>query len=208
MGWISAKVVIVGLLHSAGCARPQVLRLVVPPMACPDQELVVSWEVKGRAALRAARGEKDWDEGEVPSRGQRTLAISQTTTFTLKALDARPEEKNAYRTARTQVPQLYENRAAPASCDEAGKCLGSFVLPETDGMRVVKLSDPTLVVRGQAQPVTICISSPAAQRTCVEPGSSAPLDTPAAGTWTLEASLPAPSPTPPQLRIHLDLNCR
>jgi hypothetical protein len=106
------------------------------------------------------------------------------------------------------VPQLYENRAAPASCDETGKCLGSFVLPETNGMRVVKLSDPTLVVRGQAQPVAICVGSPSAQRTCVEPGSSVPLDTPAAGTWALEASLPAPTPTPPQLRIHLDLNCR
>jgi len=207
MGWNSTHVVILGLLFSAGCTRPQVLSLVVPAMACPDHEVVVSWQVKGRAALRASRGERDWDEGEVPSRGQRTLAVSQTTTFTLKALDARPEKKDAYRTARTQVPQLYENRAAPATCDETGKCLGSFVLPETSGMRVVKLSDPSLVVRGQAQPVTICINPPAAPRTCVEPGSSTPLDAPAAGTWTLEASLPAASPTPPQLRIHMDLTC-
>ena len=135
------------------------------------------------------------------------MAVSQTTSFTLTALDARPEQKSAYRTAQTRVPQLYENRAAPASCDGAGKCVGTFVLPETSGLRVVKLSDPTLVVRGQVQPMVICINSPAAQRICVEPGSSAPLDTPAAGTWTLEATLPAPTPTPPQLRIHLDLNC-
>ncbi|HKO89992.1 MAG TPA: hypothetical protein VJU61_02505 [Polyangiaceae bacterium] len=208
MGWWSANVVSLGLLLCAGCTRPQVVSLVAPTMACPNQDVVVSWEVEGAAALRAERAERDWDEGEVPSQGRRTLAISQTTTFTLKALDARPEHKNAYRTARTQVPQLYENRAALATCDGDGKCQGSFVLPETTGMRVIKVSDPTLLVRGQAQPVVMCVNSPAAQRTCVEPGASAALDTPAAGTWTLEASLPAPSPTPPQLRIHLDLNCQ
>ena len=81
------------------------------------------------------------------------------------------------------------------------------MLPDTSGMRVVKLSDPTLVVRGQAQPVTMCISSPAATRVCVEPGQSPPLDTPAAGTWTLEAMLSSRPATPPQLRIHLDLSC-
>jgi len=207
MGWSSTNVVILGLFFGAGCVRPQVLELIVPAMACPDREVVVSWKVEGRAALRASRGERDWDEGEVPARGQRKLAVSQTTSFTLIALDARPEQKSAYRTAQTRVPQLYENRAAPASCDPAGKCVGSFVVPETGGLRVLALSDPTLVVRGQAQPTAICISSPAAQRTCVEPGSKASLDTPAAGTWTLEASLPAPPPTPPQLRIHLDLSC-
>jgi hypothetical protein len=36
-------------------SAPKVLSLVLPPMACPDHEVMVSWEVKGRAALRASR---------------------------------------------------------------------------------------------------------------------------------------------------------
>ena len=210
-----------GLSCLWGCVQAQVISLAVPPLACPDQRISIEWEAIGRASLRSARAKNDWQETEVPSRGRLQLMAVQTTTFTLRALDAKASRKRAYRSATLQVPLTEQDRAVRASCDEDGRCRGSFVLPEVSMMKVVKLSEPTLVVGGRAQAVALCVTAPPGRQSCLEPSSSAAIDIPATGTWTLEATLPQeptpqeptpqePTPqeqAPPQLRIHLALRC-
>jgi hypothetical protein len=201
-----------GLSCLWGCVQSQVVSLAVPPLACPDQRISIEWEAIGRASLRAARAKNDWQEMEVPSRGRLQLMAVQTTMFTLRALDAKASRKSAYRSATLQVPLTEQDRAVRASCDEDGRCRGSFVLPEVSMMKVVKLSEPTLVVGGQAQALALCVTPPPGGQSCLEPAASTAIDTPATGTWTLEARLPPeqmpPEQTPPpQLRIHLGLRC-
>lgn len=167
----------------------------------------MAWQVRGAASLRAERGPQSWDEGAVPSEGQRKLMATETTTFTLRALDANPAQKDAYSVRPLAVPRLDDDRVAPADCS-GSKCSGSFELSAVPGLRVSRLSAPSIVAAGQFQAATVCVTPPSAARTCVAPGSDAAIDVLAAGPWKLEAELPPNLTVPPQLHIHLDFRCR
>jgi hypothetical protein len=193
-------------LTALGCTRPQVVSLEAPDTACPGQHVEVQWKVDGRASLRVARAEGDWDEGEVPSTGRRALMTDRPTTLTLTALEARPEMKNAWRSRTIDVPRLADDRAALATCDASGHCEGSFELPPVEHLRVVGLSGPTYRQGVVVQPTRICVTAPGAPPACVAPGESVPLAVSAGGKWTLQADLP-PNTIPPELRIRLDLRC-
>jgi hypothetical protein len=191
-------------LALAGCARPQVIAFAVPPLTCPGGEAVVTWAVEGRASLRVTRADDTWDEGEVFSKGQRRVVTREATRFLLTALDARPEEKNAYAMATLDVPD--GEREAPAEC-QGSQCRASFEIGPVAGLRVLELSRPTLIVGGQERPARVCATSPAGQRSCVDPEGSLRVDTPAPGPWLLEADSSDGDSVPPRIHLHLAFSC-
>jgi hypothetical protein len=191
-------------LGLACCARPQVIAFSVPPLTCPGGEVVVAWAVEGRASLRATRADDSWDEGEVPSRGQRRVVTREATRFLLTALDARPEEKSAYAMGTLDLPD--GEREVPAEC-EGTHCRGTFEIGPADGLRVLELSKPTLIVSGVERSTRVCATSPAGLRSCVDAEQSLRVDTPAPGQWVLEAESNESDPVPPRLHLHFAFSC-
>jgi hypothetical protein len=206
---------LIALLPSACGPHAQVNSFnALPQDVCPGQGSVVSWDVRGRASLRAERGTSDWDEGAVPSRGSRTVVPAVTTTFTITAVDANPANGSAYAAKLVRIPRPAENKAVTSVCDAASrKCKGSFALDNGAGpMRALTLSSPTRVRSGKAEPATICVTHEGLPtETCVPAGGTVAIgaSVPAHGAWTLESDLGSDDALepPPQLRIHFDFGC-
>ena len=83
----------------SGCPHPRVVAFAVdPPFVCPGGSAHVHWDVVGRASLRVQHGPNDWDDGLVPSTGDRLVAASSKTTVVLSALDADPNVEGGPKT--------------------------------------------------------------------------------------------------------------
>jgi hypothetical protein len=172
--------------------------------------VVVAWEVRGRAALRATPPPANWSDQPIASKGELKVPVATETTFTLSALDANPANGASTGSQRVQVNPKDNDRAVSASCDATTRqCKGTLQLSSNGSVQVSKLSNPTFVQSGKRQPRTVCVTSPAGQRTCVAPGQSAPALSLVDGQWTFDAELaPDEQPDPPpQLRMHFDFGC-
>ena len=170
---------------------------------CPNQTTTLRWEVKGPARLRADRGPGDWDEGFVPSKGERSFSTTRDTTFTVTATKQNPAEGNF----KNQPVAVFSTgyRGDSATCSETGVCTATF-MPTSAGPHVSKLSMPVAVGRGQSKAVDLCVTHAGLPKTCIAAGASAAVDVPFEGPWTLETTV-APGTPPPQLRIQMDFNC-
>jgi len=201
-----------GLLAAAGCCTHEVVSFhALPAMVCAGQTATVDWSVTGRASLRATRGASDWDEGEVPSKGNRMVAVAQTTRFDITALDANRADGNWTGMKTVQVPKSTDDREVTTTCDATTRrCAGSFALDAaTSTLHVRRLSAGSLVQSGHAQPSLVCVSHDGQAPVCVPAGGAVDLDQPAPGTWQLTAELPAGAPLEPtpKLAVHVDFGC-
>ena len=204
-------------LSTACCPPPQVTSFSVQPhLVCPGQTVVVQWDVRGRASLRAERGDagstKDWDEEEVLSHGKRTVVPALTTSFKITALDANAAVGGSFATQSVDVPTAAEDKDASSSCDPASrKCTGSFVLNSAAGpLRALRLSAPKRVRSGTEESARIhVVHQGVPDDTWVTASGPVPINVPADGTWTLETELGPDEALlpPPRLRIHIDFGC-
>lgn len=201
-----------GVLAQGCCKHPPPKFAATPALACPGQVAEVTWDVHGKATLRAERGPADWDEEDVPPSGRRRVAPAVTTTFKLTLHDVNPAEGPSFGAQQVVIPKLLDERRVVSHCDAAtARCTGSFELDATAGrLRARKLSSPLVIQGGRAQSLEVCVTHDGLPRTCVGPGQLTDVDVSANGVWTLEAALPtggAPTP-PPALSIRLDLVCQ
>jgi hypothetical protein len=197
------------LLFSS-CAHGVQAFSVEPPLVCPGQTVVVRWQVQGRASLRAERGSNDWDQEDVPSQGQRSLALATPTTFTLRAVDANPAAGHASAIKQADVAQGPTEKAVASTCDaEAGKCRGTFELAASQGLMVRSLAAPKIVRAGHVQGGRICVRHAGLPTTCLAADERVAVAVSAGGPWTLETDLPTDDPNgpAPQLRLQMGFGC-
>jgi hypothetical protein len=171
---------------------------------------MVEWEVRGRASLRSERGPNDWEEGDVPSTGRRTVTPAASTSFTLRALDAKPAEGAAFAVKPLLVARAAEDRGNVGACDpNTRKCSAMFSLEDGGGsLRVRSLSAPRVVQGGVTKSTALSVSH-GGWRAVVPAGGSASANVPAQGDWTIEEDL-APgeaSTPPPTLKVLVEFGC-
>jgi len=210
--WLrSAPLSLAPLLVFASCAHKVVSFSVEPPVVCSGQPAQVQWSVQGRASLRIDRGAGDANEEEVPSKGERSLVVTQATTFTIRALDANPADGQSFGTKSVAVPQGPVEKAAASACDVASaKCQGTFEIDAGGGgLQVRSLAAPTIVRAGRVQPGRICVSHEGLAPACLAPDGRVDVAVSAQGVWTLETDLSAGEDAMPgpQLRIQLGFGC-
>jgi hypothetical protein len=202
----------------SGCPHPRVVAFAVdPPFVCPGGSAHVHWDVVGRASLRVQHGPNDWDDGLVPSTGDRLVAASSKTTVVLSALDADPNVEGGPKTkfidvARKDAPP----RGASAHCDASTrKCTGSIEVNDGDDPVLVRsISGPTITTAGATSPARICLQHPGLPGGFCVPANGS-LDVPgpgiaATGTWTFETDLAAADPIPaanPTLEVTFSFGC-
>lgn len=213
MGGERVKAVIAGLalLASGSCCAHNIKAFDVEPHAvCPGETVQVTWDVKGPARLRAERGTTDWDEGDVPPTGSRTVIPAVTTTLKLKALRANPGEPGAFDTKYITVLPSGRKQAS-ATCDAAGHCRATFKLNAPGGqLQARKLSSPQSRQDGALTPTKICASHAGLPApVCIESNQSADVAVAADGEWILEADIPGavPPAPPPDLMVEMQLGC-
>jgi hypothetical protein len=204
------------LLALGGCCHKEVVAFdVKPTLVCPGQQVSVTWEANGRAWLGINRGSNDWDQGLVPSKGERLVAVPTTTQVTFMGLDVDPAVgKSGGGYTVDVLPK--DPRGNTAVCDATTrKCTATFTLDTGYGpLKVQRISAPTMTRRGADTSVQLCVAHDGlASGFCVPANGS--LDVPGAGvsaggTWTLEMNLaPDEAPTPPpRLTVLLDFGCK
>ena len=195
-------------LSVSACAKKGIVSFAVtPPLACPSQGVVVEWEVRGKASLHAEPAPPVWAEGATDSAGKRVVPLNAATSFTLSVLDANPADGNSFATQSVKILPQNDAREASAPCDpNTLKCTGSFVLKTDGAIQVARVSNPTFVRSGAAQPRDVCVTPPNGSTACVKAGASIELHSPAAGSWTFEASLLPDEPATPPARLRLDFD--
>ena len=198
-------------LALAGCGSAQVETFTVaPPAICAGQSVTLTWDVKGRASLKASPAPVGWSDGPVASTGSMTAAPTSTTTFAVIAVDANPANGNSSGSKVVQVAAGSSPRAATTQCDAAEKKFeGSFALDGySSAIKVARISAPTAVRAGVESPRRICVTHDGRQL-CLDPNQAVDFAAPAAGTWVLDADRSADeSCTPPlQLHVQIDFQC-
>jgi hypothetical protein len=199
-------------LVASCCAHPQIkVYAIEPPVVCPGQRAHVRWQVEGRATLRAERGKDDWDEEEILSQADRTVAPVTTTHYFLTAIDANPADGHRTAMKSVEVPALTSVREVTTTCDPAQrKCSGSFTLESQGGLlHLRQITMPTMTRAGHQSGRRICLSRANTAPVCVATGTSATVSGVADGSWTLETDLLegetlAP---PPTLSVTVSLDC-
>ena len=201
----------------AACHQYRVVSFDVEPhLGCPGQSVQVSWNVEGRARLAIIEGTKAPTpdqvlaaERPVKSRDTETLPLDETTTFVIRAVDANQAKDPWQGMKWIEVPTSDESKGVTTECDGT-TCRGTFTIHASgDAARVTHISTPTLKQNGTQVPATIRITHGALVATPLEPGHDLSTVVPAAGEWTLEATLPARAPDdpPPGLGITLHIAC-
>jgi hypothetical protein len=201
---LAASASLLVTLLGSGCCHYRVVNFSVDQQyVCPSQTTTVRWEVKGPARLRADRGPGDWDEGIVPSKGERSFATTKETLFTVTATKQNPAEGNF----KSQPVGVFASgyKGDSATCSAEGLCTATFT-PTSAGPRVSKLSLPLAVGGGHSKAVDLCVTHAGLPRTCIPAGQAISVDVPFEGPWTLETTA-SPATPPPQLRIQMDFNC-
>jgi hypothetical protein len=214
--WGDAVALFAPLFALGGCCHKQVVAFnVTPRLVCPGQTVSVTWEANGRAWLGINRGPNDWDQGLVPSKGERLVAVPTTTQFSFIGLDVDPAVGNS-RGSYTVNVLAKDPRGNTAVCDATTrKCTATFTPDTGDGpLMVRRISAPTMMRRGTDTSVQLCVThNGLAGAFCVPANGS--LDVPGAGvsaggTWTLEMNLATDEALtpPPRLTVLLDFGCQ
>lgn len=196
-------------LLACGCgASAEVVAFnVSPQLACNAAPVTVSWEVRGKAALKADPAPSGWNE-QVASKDQRQVNVASDTTFMIVALDANPAKGNSHASQTVQVAPN-QNQAAQATCDASLKCSGSLQINAGGAVQVRSVAQPSMKSGMQVKDHAVCVTPPNGVRVCVDPKGSATLNAPANGTWAFDTTLAADenATPPPQLRLVFDFGC-
>ncbi len=213
--WGSAIARFAPLLALGGCCHKGIVDFhVAPLLVCPGQSVSVTWEVNGRAWLGVNRGPNDWDQGLIPSKGERVVAIPATTQFSLIGLDANPAAGDSHGGYTVDV-MASDSRGNSAVCDATTRKCVATITPDTGNgpLMVRRISAPTMTRSGADKSVPLCVTHDGLGDGFCVPANGA-RDVPGAGvsaggTWTLELSLApdVPLTPPPKLRVLLDFGC-
>ncbi len=182
---------------------------------CKGDPVEVRWDVHGDAALGTATGGPDvhHEPGDftmtrVTSTDRKVVNVEQSTTFRIVAIGANPANDGSFADQYAIVPVAPIDKGNTATCD-ATKCKTSFTLDASRSMIVRWVGEPRIAQSGTSKGIKICVSHDGGPPVCVDPDGTANVGRSAAGTWTLEADLPAdmqPTP-PPLLKLHFDFGC-
>src|SRR5450755_1075165 len=188
----------------ACCAHDTVLAFhVEPPLACANQTVAITWQVRGRALLEADPPPPNWKE-EVPSVGTLpAVTVVHDTTFTIVAPDANPARGASFASQTAQVTSQADPRAVQATCDASGNCTGTLLINADKSVRVSQIWNPTWRSGFKVADHDVCVTPPGGNRTCVAPKASAALGVPANGKWTFDTKLAEneSGDPPPELRV-------
>lgn len=194
----------------AGCAHDGVVAFhVEPPLVCASKTVGITWQVHGRALLKATPPPPNWNE-QVASEGTlQSVPVTQDTTFMIVAPDANPARGASYASQAAQVTAQSDNRAVQATCDDSGKCSGSLEIVADSSVKVNQIANPTWRSRFKVAEHEVCVTPPGGTRTCLAANASAPLGVPASGKWTFDLQLAEneSGDPPPQLRVFFDFGC-
>jgi len=183
---------------------------VKPPLVCPGKTVDISWQVQGRAQLKATPPPPNWNE-QIPSQGSLSaVRVSSDMTFVIIAPDANQARGRSYAMQTAQVTAQEEPRAAKATCTDAGVCTGEITINADSSVRVSKLANPAWRSGFKLADHEVCVTPPTGNRICVAPKSSAPLDLPANGKWLFDMKLAEgeSGDPPPLLRVEFDFGCK
>lgn len=190
--------------------------VVDPQVACPGEQVVVRWDVTGAARLAIVTGTKAptpeqimASEQPVPSKETRSVAVGETTTFVLRAVDANQAKAPWQGLQVVDVPVALETKAVNTTCTGA-TCRGDFAIHAMPGTaKVVRLSAPMRNQHGETTPARVCVTHDALQAACIEAGASLDTSVAADGLWTLQTTLPSPAAAtpPPRLTIMVQFGC-
>lgn len=198
------------LVGAIGCAHPQVSVLEVKPaLVCAGKPATVEWEVVGPARLRAERSTTDWDEGDVPSKGTRTVVASKATTFTLTAVDGDPARGQSFRSKPLDVV-VGGPFSNASTCDATTRvCTAKFSPLSAPGAHVTRLSAPFAVGGGRRRPARVCVTHQTVQGACLEPAATLEVDAPFDGEWVLQTTIEGDPETtpPPRLELTMEIAC-
>jgi hypothetical protein len=201
-----------------GCAHHRLVRFELDrTLACPGQDVVVTWEVDGRATLAVVNGPSEPTaaqiqaaEKPVSSKATQTFRVTETTWFVIRAVDANQAKDPWHGTKHVDVPtDADEQKAATTTCSGT-TCSGTFTVHAAhDAAKVTRISSPTLKQSGASHPATICVTHGALNTTCIAADHDLATDVPAAGEWTLSTTLPAGVPTspPPGISVLVHITC-
>lgn len=216
------------IVATAACAllacnhdRVNSFRVAIPTQietvsVCKGDSVDVSWNVTGKATLGTARGgpeqhhePRDFTTRDVASVGHQLFTVTESTAYRITAAGANAGNDGSFADQYAVVPVGPILKGNAATCDAANKCKAAFTLDATPSMIVRWVGEPAFTQRGKTQPIKICVSHEGSAPLCVEPGAIGNANTSAAGTWTLEAELPAgiPATPPPILELHFDFGC-
>jgi|GEM_PF-2278996 len=203
--------VLLSLSALACCAHDAVLAFhVEPPLVCANQAVAITWQVRGRAQLKANPSPLGWKE-DVPSvGGLPQVKVAEDTTFTIVAPDANQARGASFASQTAQVTAQTDNRAVQATCDASGNCIGTLTIDADKSVRVIQIATPAWRSGFKVAEHEVCVTPPAGSRMCLAPKTSAALGVPANGTWTFDMKLAQDESgdPPPQLRVFFDFGCK
>lgn len=193
------------------CAHDAVLAFhVEPPLVCANQTVAITWQVRGRAQLKATPTPPGWNEDVPSDGGLPAVVVGQDMTFTIVAPDANQARGASFASQEAKVTAQTDNRAVQATCDASGTCSGILTIDADKSVRVKRMANPTWKSGFKVADHTVCVTPPSGTRTCLAPNTSAALDLPANGTWTFDMKLAQDESgdPPPQLRVFFDFGCK
>jgi hypothetical protein len=195
----------------ACCAHDAVLAFhVEPPLACANQTVAITWQVRGRALLKANPAPANWKEDVASVGSLPAVTVAQDTTFTIVAPDANPARGASFASQTAQVTAQADPRAVQAKCDTSGNCTGTLLINADPSVRVSQIANPTWRSGFKVTDHDLCVTPPGGQRTCLASKASATLGVPANGTWTFDTKLAQneSGDPPPELRVVFDFGCK
>jgi len=188
---------------------------VQPRLACPGQNVTVTWEVDGAARLAIVKGTANplpdqilAAEQPVKSKESRPIKVDQTTTFVIRAVDANQAKDPWQGSKHVDVPVADEQKGVTTTCTGSA-CSGRFTIhAEHDTAKVVRISAPMLKQSGTATPARVCVTHDSLNGVCIDPGGSLDTSVAAEGEWKLETEMPVgAAPTPPGLSVMVQIAC-
>jgi hypothetical protein len=205
------------VLQSSCCDSPRLVNFAVEPaVACPGEPIRVSWEVVGSARLAIVKGTKAPTPEQIAANEQwvkpkedRSIPISETTTFVVRAVEANQAKDPWQGTKFVDVPSAGETKGVTTQCTGM-ICGGSFTIHTTRGnAKITRISDPMISQNGVSNPGKVCVTHDSVRVACIAPGQGFDVAVPAQGSWTLETTVgeAAAASPPPVLTIAVQISC-
>jgi hypothetical protein len=196
---------------ACACTKARVVTFeVTPTQVCKDSTAKLVWEVVGRATLRTAHGGDAGTPEPITTTGTRDVKVSETTTFTIMALDAdRASQQWMGEKTVTVTSPGADPRRVLTTCDASGRCAGTFTVAADATVTVTQLSSPAATSKGATSPATVCVTHGTLKEACVTPDRPLAVTESANGDWVLSTTVPAHAPAspPPALTVMLQLGC-
>lgn len=187
--------------------------------ACVDDNVTLTWNVKGHAKLAIIKGTTNPDPTviaaadfePVDSKATHPYPIDGDTTFVLHATDADQANDKWQESQPVDVPTADQPKLATTTCtttDTSRVCTGTFTVDGGPRAKVVRISDPKIKLGGKLSSTTLKVTHGSLPPTPLAPGQEITQPVPITGDWTLEGSASgSASDPPPDLQITVRIAC-